>query len=64
MITSTNAPTSVSDNAGRFHDEIGSSPASPGRSVGSTVFADPVAYLASFGIDSELIEIDALPVAA
>jgi hypothetical protein len=35
-----------------------------GRRAGETVFADPVAYLASLGIDSELIEIDALPAAA
>lgn len=28
------------------------------------VFADPVAYLASFGIDCELVEIRVLPVAA
>jgi hypothetical protein len=30
----------------------------------SRVFADPVAYLASLGIESELIEVQGLPTAA
>jgi hypothetical protein len=30
----------------------------------SVVFGDPVAYLASFGIESELIEVQILPAAA
>jgi hypothetical protein len=30
----------------------------------SVVFGDPVAYLASFGIESELIEVQTLPAAA
>ena len=33
-------------------------------SLGSNVFADPVAYLASFGMDSELVAALILPAAA
>lgn len=33
-------------------------------SLGSSVFAEPVTYLASFGIDSELVEVLSLPAAA
>jgi hypothetical protein len=34
------------------------------RSSPSRVFADPVAYLATLGVESELIEVRALPAAA
>ncbi len=63
-LTTMNIPSHTPDRAPGSHNSCTHFAGPAGRCAGETVFADPVAYLASLGIDSELIEIDALPAAA
>jgi hypothetical protein len=43
---------------------MSNSDTTPDREASLSVFLDPVAFLASFGIDSELVTDTSLPVAA